>query len=276
MANLKFKDQITGQWISLSTVRGPKGDNADITLNGTTSLNASFYAPVNSGTSGQMLVSRGSGEAPQWTAQPIMTPVYNATLSIKKNNTTVGTFTANASQNASVNIEVPTNNDILNLIYPINSIYVTLNNTNPDTLFPGTHWEQIQDRFLLSAGSNYNAGNTGGNDTHTHNYSHTHGVPGVSHNHALSDNGYAKIVMHGSGHIRYKELNTSSWSANYKMGTLTYGSETYSESWGAALGGTTDNKTPSATTTNSQSTTTTESGSNMPPYLVVYMWKRIS
>lgn len=50
--------------------------------------------------------------------------------------------------------------------YPVGSIYMSINNTNPSTLFGGT-WEQIKDTFLLSAGDTYTAGDTGGEATHT-------------------------------------------------------------------------------------------------------------
>ena len=56
--------------------------------------------------------------------------------------------------------------DLLNLIYPVGSIYMSVNNTNPASLFGGT-WQQIKDRFLLACGSTYNAGATGGEATHT-------------------------------------------------------------------------------------------------------------
>ena len=39
----------------------------------------------------------------------------------------------------------------VDLIYPIGSIYMNINNTNPGTLFGGT-WEQIQARYLMGAG----------------------------------------------------------------------------------------------------------------------------
>ena len=41
--------------------------------------------------------------------------------------------------------------DLLNLIYPVGSIYMNVNNINPAILFGGT-WEQIKGRFLLGAG----------------------------------------------------------------------------------------------------------------------------
>lgn len=50
---------------------------------------------------------------------------------------------------------------LLNFIYPVGSIYMSVNATNPASLFGGT-WEQIKDRFLLAAGDNYSAGATGG------------------------------------------------------------------------------------------------------------------
>lgn len=52
------------------------------------------------------------------------------------------------------------------MAYPIGSIYISINSTNPSTLFGGT-WEQIKDRFLLACGSTYKNGTTGGEATHT-------------------------------------------------------------------------------------------------------------
>lgn len=55
---------------------------------------------------------------------------------------------------------------ILNNIYPVGSIYMSVNSTSPATYFGGT-WARIQDTFLLAAGSSYAAGATGGEATHT-------------------------------------------------------------------------------------------------------------
>ena len=54
---------------------------------------------------------------------------------------------------------------------------MSVNNTNPSTLFGGT-WEQIQGQFLLACDSTYTNGSTGGSSSHTH---------------ILSDNGFACI-----------------------------------------------------------------------------------
>lgn len=54
---------------------------------------------------------------------------------------------------------------LLNSIYPIGSIYMSVNSTNPENFIGGT-WEKIQDKFLLASGSTYSAGSTGGEATH--------------------------------------------------------------------------------------------------------------
>lgn len=49
--------------------------------------------------------------------------------------------------------------------YPVGSIYMSVTNVNPATLFGGT-WEAIGGRFLVGADSTYSAGSTGGEATH--------------------------------------------------------------------------------------------------------------
>ena len=66
MANLKYKNN-SNEWKSILSTRGPKGDNADITINGSNLKEASFYAPISSGLIGQALVSKGANQSPQWT-----------------------------------------------------------------------------------------------------------------------------------------------------------------------------------------------------------------
>lgn len=72
MANLKYKNG--NDWSSLSVIRGPKGDNADITINGQTKENAVIYAAEKPGIAGQALISHGDGQAPDWaTIAPVAT-----------------------------------------------------------------------------------------------------------------------------------------------------------------------------------------------------------
>lgn len=51
-------------------------------------------------------------------------------------------------------------------IYPVGSIYMSVNSANPSELFGGT-WIQLKDKFLLGAGDTYSGGNTGGEAEHT-------------------------------------------------------------------------------------------------------------
>lgn len=119
--------------------------------------------------------------------------------------------------------------DIFNRIYPIGSIYTSVNSINPHELFGGT-WEQIKDTFLLSAGDTYSAGSTGGEATHTLTINE---LP--EHNHAVY------IDEPGTG---------GKWgpTGNVQQSTSRF------TSTGNAGGNQPHN--------------------NMPPYLVVYVWKR--
>ena len=45
--------------------------------------------------------------------------------------------------------------------YPVGTIYISADSTSPASLFGGT-WEIIKDRFLLATGDMYAAGSTGG------------------------------------------------------------------------------------------------------------------
>lgn len=62
--------------------------------------------------------------------------------------------------------DIATLNSSLAKLYPIGSIYLSVNSTNPSTFIGGT-WERLKDRFLLAAGDTYAAGSTGGEATHT-------------------------------------------------------------------------------------------------------------
>lgn len=69
-------------------------------------------------------------------------------------------------QNNASLMKIDSASNIVNTIYPVGSIYMSINNVSPSVLFGG-EWEQIKDRFLLSAGDSYNAGDVGGEATHT-------------------------------------------------------------------------------------------------------------
>ena len=128
---------------------------------------------------------------------------------------------------------------LFDLIYPVGSIYYTNNaNFSPNVSFNGT-WEQIKDVFLLAAGDTYVGGTDGGEATHKL-------VPNEmpSHSHTLRKN-----VPYG---IPY---NNTSGAGSGSGGTM-YG-ETYTPFTVENSGG-------------------DQPHNNMPPYIVVYVWKRVS
>lgn len=94
-----------------------------------------------------------------------------------------------------LNFKRTAKDDLLSAIYPVGSIYMSTNNVDPRALFGGT-WEQIKDRFLLSAGNSYKVGATGGEathklstaemPTHNHSYSGTTGDQSAGHTHDFS------------------------------------------------------------------------------------------
>lgn len=145
--------------------------------------------------------------------------------------------------------------------YPVGSIYISVNSTNPSTIFGGT-WEQIKDRFLLACGSTYSNGSTGGSASLQ---AHTHSIPSLSgstnttgeHSHVVTD----RTTSYGSG-------SQTSWRCLSWSGTKHDYWDTVS-SWGSG------NHSHSVTTNASTSGSTGGGNAgNMPPYLAVYMWKR--
>lgn len=128
---------------------------------------------------------------------------------------------------------------IVNLIYPVGSIYMSVTDVRPELIFGGI-WEQIKDRFLLASGDEYDNGATGGEATHQHDLS----------------NGYAMIRVTSSGDMVSKDKEAS-WTGDRRITSLTPDEYEYEYSTATALGGNTSNV------------------SNMPPYLAVYIWQRI-
>ena len=121
-------------------------------------------------------------------------------------------------------------------IYPVGSIYITANATNPSVLFGGT-WEQLKGKFLVGVDSSdtdfETSGKTGGEKTHTLTVDE---MP--SHNH----------------NILKLRWNTSA-GANAVYGSNGLGTGSDYDNIGYTGGG--------------------QAHNNLPPYMTVYMWKRI-
>lgn len=163
----------------------------------------------------------------------------------------------------------------LNSIYPVGSIYMSVNSTNPKNLFGGT-WTQITGRFLLAAGSNTANTNTTYGSLDAGSINRSAGEQGGEVKHTLTVN-----EMPSHSH-KPSNCDTAGSDSNYKR-HFTTNLDTGSESVGRAqiATGTSGRYVISATTSADlagvASTTNTGGGAahnNMPPYLVVYMWKR--
>lgn len=124
-------------------------------------------------------------------------------------------------------------NAVRDAAYPVGSIYMSVNSTDPSTLFGGT-WQQIQDTFLLAAGTTYAAGATGGEATHTLSIQE---MP--IHSHAIEEGATNVIAWVGSGNGNYA----------LSSGSTVRGRQILNNGGGQAH-------------------------NNMPPYLAVYVWKR--
>lgn len=201
-------------------------------------------------------------------------------------------------------------NLILSKVYPVGSIYISVNSTSPATLFGGT-WVQLKDRFLLGVGDTYTSINaTGGEATvtlttsqipshthtftgssHTHTYSKSATVTGShtltadeipSHNHSIHVGG-TRLDANLDGIFRAQVYTPTSGGNFWNIGLARTGVGSHDAGITATGGGKSHTHSITLTSTVSggatQGGTNTNTGgggshNNLPPYLTVYMWKR--
>ena len=140
-------------------------------------------------------------------------------------------------------------NTIINYLkdWPIGSIYISTVDSSPAELIGGT-WERIKDKFLLSAGDTYSAGETGGSAD----------AVVVEHDGHLYSDPYEQ-KFNGVGNCA-KYLPASIFGEPASGSTTPRGwNEHQSEMFPAP-----------------HKEGESGIGKNMPPYLTVYMWKRVA
>ena len=130
---------------------------------------------------------------------------------------------------------------IRDLIYPVNSLYISTSATSPASYFGGT-WERYgTGRALISASdtdNDFKAGTTGGSKTHEHN-------PGTF---------GAQISLDGQNTV-VRRVDIPAFIGDVRhIGDINGGS--FNATWGAAIVGHSD------------------SASSMEPYVAVYVWRR--
>lgn len=130
---------------------------------------------------------------------------------------------------------------ILDMFYPVGTIYQTTDSTfDPEDKWGGT-WEYIKGRFLLSDSNDYTVGETGGEATHTLTVQE---LPSHTHTMYVNNDGSSSSWSPTTGTYLVKPDYVTTSTKNY-AGKLAQN--------GAGL----DN-----------------AHNNMPPYLVVRTWKR--
>lgn len=169
----------------------------------------------------------------------------NNSLTIKLNGTSQGAWDGSSAKTIDITAATPAAvkaaiAEAKLAAWPIGSIYMTVSNTSPASLFGGT-WERISERFLLGASSSYPAGSTGGEYAHTLTQSE---LP----NYSLSVANGSNVIRSktGSSADAYVQTQSSGWGIpNWESKTVT-----------VASGG------------------SGKAHNNMPPYLSVWIWKR--
>lgn len=106
---------------------------------------------------------------------------------------------------------------IFDAVYPVGSIYLAYNHTDPGTLFPGTTWERIEGAFPWFTSSTGTIGKTGGEKTVTltakqipsHNHGGTYTNAGTARTHAW--------LASGGSAMGYDTVNTGGGEAHNNM-----------------------------------------------------------
>lgn len=128
----------------------------------------------------------------------------------------------------------------LQAVYPVGSIYMSVNTVSPSVLFGFGVWEKIENKFLLGTGTNYANGSTGGSAD----------AVVVSHNHT---SGKLYVLTTSGGVINRV---SKAGETGTKVRNLLQSND----------GGIYRNKI--------QNSGENGTGKNMPPYIAVNIWKR--
>jgi hypothetical protein len=145
--------------------------------------------------------------------------------------------------------------------YPVGAIYMSVDPTSPASLFGG-NWESLKNRFLLGAGDTYDAEDEDGSETHKHDAgnlvaeisTHPNGLSGMGDEGVNAFLSLKKVTREYQG---YRNVLIFS-NAGVNNAVKEYSGNVVSPTYATQVSG------------------ETAESNNMPPYLAVYMWKRIA
>ena len=159
--------------------------------------------------------------------------------------------------------------NILDSLYPVGSVYMTFDSTNPNNLFGG-NWVKIENKFLLGSGSRMiNA--TGGEENHTLtiNEMPTHTHTQNQHKHTPTDttvyDNYKFLAVTDGADIK---ISTQGRKTTESGGDYFF---LYTEDAGTIW----ERSYTGTVTAINNNTGGNTSHNNMPPYIVVHIWRRV-
>lgn len=143
---------------------------------------------------------------------------------------------------------------IFDRVYPVGSIYISTSSTNPRSYFGVGTWEEIQGKFLLGHSSSHPAGSTGGEERHTLSTSE------------MPAHGHVSAPWSISTTTDFKNVNDNlAFKASGSGNMLPRIQSTNLSNNGQVDPGHVSEKTGGG-----------QAHNNMPPFLTVYIWKRIA
>lgn len=170
--------------------------------------------------------------------------------------------------------------NLVNTIYPVGSIYISTNSTSPNTLFPDTTWVSINGKFLFASNSGFPAGSTGGSPNitlpkHSHTILQAHCSTSINeqtHSHRPKNSNSTHFLTRNAN--SKPNQTREAFNTNSKGNVYTWTSVRANGLYSHDTTGETTLFHRHRVEGETESTGTTVPNNNMPPYLVVYMWKR--
>lgn len=133
--------------------------------------------------------------------------------------------------------------NLIDVVYPVGSIYMSVNTVSPSVLFGSGVWERIEGQFLLGSNIDYPLGSAGGSaDSVVVSHSHTPSVDGEYIVTSEDPNANNTRVAYSASGNRWVDGQPSKSNFHHRTETNTVGED--------------------------------GTNKNMPPYLAVNIWKR--